>query len=234
MATTMEVTEVVHGEVELSLDENEQIIREGIRSFVEVGEALKRIRDEGQYRQLGFPSFEQYVKERWGFVKSWANDQIAASRVVRVVESGVTKNLGQRPQTPEAARPLFKVLLRQGEEGVARVWERAVESHEGERPVTGAEVKKAAREIYPALYLASTESAQDKLAKLLDENERRAKALYQFVRGNRSRAYDDEMKERLRVEADRLTQQANVLRAMAEGTSLPSSDEMREGWGLDA
>jgi hypothetical protein len=47
-----------------------------------VGKALKQIRDNHFYRNLGFDSFESYVKDRWDFAKSHTYRLIDAAQVI--------------------------------------------------------------------------------------------------------------------------------------------------------
>lgn len=51
-----------------------------LATFVEVGEALLRIRDERLYRET-HGSFEEYCRERWGMARKRAYDFIAAAEV---------------------------------------------------------------------------------------------------------------------------------------------------------
>jgi hypothetical protein len=52
----------------------EDTIREGLRTYKEAwektGAALKEINDGKLYRQLGFKTFEAYLKERWGLSRA--------------------------------------------------------------------------------------------------------------------------------------------------------------------
>ena len=48
----------------------ESIIESNQRNFHCLGQALKAIRDHHLYRNLGFDSFESYVKNRWDIGKS--------------------------------------------------------------------------------------------------------------------------------------------------------------------
>ena len=60
----------------------ESIIASNQRNFHFVGQALKAIRDHHFYRNLGFDSFESYVKNRWDIGKSHAYRLIDAANVV--------------------------------------------------------------------------------------------------------------------------------------------------------
>ena len=52
-----------------SLEHYEQIIAQGIKTFVEVGHALLVIRDERLYRER-HETFEDYLRQRWDLVKA--------------------------------------------------------------------------------------------------------------------------------------------------------------------
>ena len=60
----------------------ESIIESNQRNFHSVGKALKQIRDNHFYRNLGFDSFESYVKGRWDFGKSHTYRLIDAAQVI--------------------------------------------------------------------------------------------------------------------------------------------------------
>ena len=60
----------------------ESIIETNQRRFYQIGNALRRIRDEKLYRCLLFESFEAYVKTRWDMAKSQAYRLIEASNVI--------------------------------------------------------------------------------------------------------------------------------------------------------
>jgi hypothetical protein len=50
-----------------NLEENELIIERGLRTFVEVANALAEIKRYTQYLELDYPSFEAYCKAEFGF-----------------------------------------------------------------------------------------------------------------------------------------------------------------------
>lgn len=135
-----ELVERVSGEVVDygSLEENEQVIQRGMTSFVEVGRALARIRDDRQYVMAGSDTFEDYCRERWDLGRTWADHQIRAARLVEL-----TTRVGiDPPQTEFQARPLARVLNEHGEEAAVRAWSAIVDAHEGEGPITGREVAR--------------------------------------------------------------------------------------------
>lgn len=113
------------------LQECEKVIERGLRTFVDVGTALMRIRDKRLYREW-YGTFEAYCQDRWGMARNYANKLIMASEVVG--------NLGTivptLPANESQARPLTSLAPDQQSE----VWQRAVETAPNGR-VTGAHVQ---------------------------------------------------------------------------------------------
>lgn len=77
----------------------EATIERGLASFVEVGEALAKVRDERLYR-ADYGTFEDYCRERWNLTASYARDLIggsAQSVAIATVEPDAPRpsNLGQ-------------------------------------------------------------------------------------------------------------------------------------------
>jgi phage N-6-adenine-methyltransferase len=67
------------------LDTAEQVIASGLRTFVEVGNALLAIRDQRGYKLQGFSAFDDYCRERWGMSKTNANRLIQSAEVVAIL-----------------------------------------------------------------------------------------------------------------------------------------------------
>lgn len=86
------------------LDRQESVIADGLRTFVDVGRALAKIRDERLYRERGLMTFESYCRQRWEMSKTHANRAIAAAAVV----SGLTP-IGVIPTSEYQVRPLLKL-----------------------------------------------------------------------------------------------------------------------------
>jgi hypothetical protein len=109
----------------------EQIISRGLQMFVQVGQALQRIRDERLYRAT-HPTFESYLADRWNISRTAAHQYIAAAAVVENV-----RNCEQiePPQNEAQCRPLAQ--LEPDEQTEA--WTEAVESAPAGK-VTGAHV----------------------------------------------------------------------------------------------
>lgn len=110
-----------------TLGENEAIIERGLTSFVEVGQALTRIRDGRQYRET-HATFEAYCRERWDFTPQRAGQMIGAAAVAETLETNVSIPL---PATEGVAREL-KPLAKKPEK-MAAAWQETVERH-GPKP----------------------------------------------------------------------------------------------------
>ena len=65
-----------------SLVECEAVIERGVTTFVDVGDALMRIRDGKLYAE---PTFDDYCERRWGFSRSRASQLIGAARVIKEI-----------------------------------------------------------------------------------------------------------------------------------------------------
>lgn len=137
----MEQYGVVKGlsEGEISkLAECEGIIRRGIKTFVEVGDALLTIRDQRLYREQ-FKTFEAYCREQWGFSRSHANRLIESACVVENLAP-----MGAKPQSERQVRPLAK--LPPSEQ--PKAWQAANEKAEKEgRKVTAKDVEVAVESV---------------------------------------------------------------------------------------
>lgn len=103
------------------LDRNEAVIQQGLRTFVDVGNALAAIRDGRLYRQ-DYKTFEDYCRDRWGFGSDYARRQI---RAAQTIENLKTEPIGSVfPTTESQVRPLAR--LEPDEQVVA--WREAVET----------------------------------------------------------------------------------------------------------
>jgi hypothetical protein len=114
------------------LMEWEKPIESGLRSFVEVGNALAAIRDGKKYKVAGYTTFDDYCRQRWGISRQHAHRSIQAATVIAEM-SPIGDIL---PTTESQVRPLAAVP---DPEERAAVWEQAVENSGGDQP-TAAEV----------------------------------------------------------------------------------------------
>lgn len=147
-------------ETQENLVRYENVIQEGLQSFVEVGKALLAIRDEKLYKE-NYNNFNDYCRDRWNLGKSRVYQLINASNVMAnlALEQDATyrenqtnstdsEETAQRydvfPQTESQVRPL--VRLQPDEQREA--WNKAIEISESVVP-TAKEVLLAVDELYP-------------------------------------------------------------------------------------
>lgn len=106
----------------VTLADCEQRIERGLRSFVDIGQALAEIRDGRLYKGT-HESFEAYCHERWDIGRDYADRMIAgASVVLTIVSNGLPA-----PTKESQARALVAVPEAQR----ADVWRKAVERTNG-------------------------------------------------------------------------------------------------------
>lgn len=123
-----------------TLVENEAIIARGLTTFVEVGSALARIRDERQYREAGYTEFDTYCRERWEMSETYATRHIQAAEVVQALP------IGNGPASESQARELVSTLREEGADAVAAVLEEAA----ARGPLTARSIAEVVAERKPA------------------------------------------------------------------------------------
>lgn len=172
LAELNSVTEKTLAEPDAALVECEAVIERGLKSFVEVGQALARIRDEDLYKQLGYTRFEDYCRERWDLKRSYAYETIEASQTVRSL-SGIPDT--HIPTNPGQARELLGLAPGEAQE----VMQAAHEATGGK--ITAKAIKQAREEYeseeepqYPARpvdeqHFARVNAADRKIHELLNE-----------------------------------------------------------------
>lgn len=99
----------------------EAVIRGGLETFVDVGQALLAIRDGRGYRHRGFASFEAYCFRQWQFSRPHAYRLMDAAEV-----AGILSPIGDTPANEAQARALAPLLERPAE--LAEAWREAVET----------------------------------------------------------------------------------------------------------
>jgi hypothetical protein len=110
----------------------EETIERGQRTFLEVGEALREIRDSRLYREQ-HATFEDYCRERWGFTDRRGRQLMDAAAIGTVVPVSSERQ----------ARELGKLKDDQARENA---WRDAVDGAEREgRAVTAADVRAAVK-----------------------------------------------------------------------------------------
>ncbi len=125
------------------LQKNESVIDSGLKSFVEVGNALAEIRDDKLYE--GFKTFEDYCSKRWSISRPRAYQLIDSAKVVDCVSTIVDIT---PPKNEAQARALTELKTEQQQ---ATAWTKAVKTApkdaEGQPKVTAAHVAKVVREM---------------------------------------------------------------------------------------
>lgn len=126
-----------------SLRKLEATIEKGMATFIEVGIALKTIRDEQLYRE-SHKTFEKYVAERWGMARQRAYQLIDAAEVKADLSTIVDK-------TPKAAEIIKETQLRElvtvPTENLSEVIDRAAEIA-GDSPIRARDLHEAKLELY--------------------------------------------------------------------------------------
>lgn len=124
------------------LGQLEEIIDQGLETFIEVGRALAEIRDRRLYR-AEFDTFDRYCRERWGIGRHYAYRQIRAADAVEVLENVDSCQQPSRLPANEAqARPLTSL----DPPAQRTAWARAVEIAGEEQP-TSSQVRQAIEEL---------------------------------------------------------------------------------------
>jgi hypothetical protein len=121
-----------------ALAECEAVIQRGVDAFLDVGNALLRIRDEQLYR-AEFPTFEEYCLKRWQFTRPNAYRLIAAAKVV-----GHLSPIGDIPSSESVCRPLTVLPPPKQREA----WEAAVTASPNGQP-TARQVAEAVSDLTP-------------------------------------------------------------------------------------
>ena len=106
IASVIDKTPLTPAEAQ-ALSEYEQIIRTGLDTFVEVGNALADIRDQRLYRTT-YATFELYCRDKWKFTARQANRLIGAGEVVENLQDQLVSSIAV-PENEAQARPLAKL-----------------------------------------------------------------------------------------------------------------------------
>jgi hypothetical protein len=121
-----------------ALESHESTIERGLKTFVEVGNALSVIREARLYR-ASHATFEGYCQERWGFTDRHARRFMESAAIVANLKAGPTGPV--LPERERQARPLASLAPEQ--QPVA--WQRAVEAAPNGK-VTAAHVQSVVNE----------------------------------------------------------------------------------------
>lgn len=129
----------------------EEVLQRNMQSFVEVGNALKEIRDGRYYRQT-YDTFEAYCKGQWGMSKPYATQTIGAFEV----RSNLVAIATILPTTESQCRPLTSL----SPETQQQAWARALEIAGDSQP-TARIVSEAVAELFPKPEPSPAESGED-------------------------------------------------------------------------
>jgi hypothetical protein len=124
---------------QLHREKCEHVIRNGLATFLEVGQALATIRNKRLYRDF-FTTFEDYCRQKWEISKSHANRMIEAAVVVSILTP-----IGAKPSSESQIRPLVGLAPQK----IPDAWNRAKELA-GSGEITAKVVRQAAEEFKPA------------------------------------------------------------------------------------
>ena len=120
----------------------ERKIARGLKSFLEVGLALKEIRDKRLYR-ADYDTFEEYCIRRWELSRPRAYALCAASEVV--VDLSPIGDIRMLPENEAQARPLTRLKAAAQRK---RAWLLALKTARLQRrPVTASDVEEAVRRL---------------------------------------------------------------------------------------
>lgn len=152
---------------DLYLGRCEAVIREGLHTFVAVGDALAAIRDGRLYRAT-HATFEAYAQDKWSISRSQAYRWVSAAETYHQIEQAAPVSpIGDMPILPanEAqARPLNTLP----EEQRPEAWAQAVEQAGGQP--TAADVQAVVEEMLPPK-TEPVKPAPAAVSELFDEEE---------------------------------------------------------------
>jgi hypothetical protein len=139
----IEAGQVLSDAERAELAELESIIERGVLSFVNVGRALRRVRDTRLYRET-HATFEAYVAERFDLKRQRAYELIEAASIHDVVVGN-----GDTPPARESHAAALAPLKDEPEK-LAEVWRTATAAAAAaRRPVIAADVRDARRQLAP-------------------------------------------------------------------------------------
>lgn len=132
--------EILNIEESHELERCEVVIKQGLQTFIEVGQALMTIREKRLYR-IGFKTFEDYCTYKWGMVQQSATRLIRAYETVTNLQSEPMGSV--LPQSERQIRPLTSLEPEIQKE----VWTEVVKTH-GDK-ITAAKVQAVVNDWKP-------------------------------------------------------------------------------------
>ena len=127
-----------------TLSDNEAVIRRGLIQVWEVANALADIREQKQYREAGFKTFEDYCETRWNFSRVYAHHLMAGVEVVENVKAETLTRVNILPTQEAQTRAIRQATKEPAVQ--AEVWVQAVEDAGREQP-TAPQIKAAAAKV---------------------------------------------------------------------------------------
>jgi hypothetical protein len=125
-----------------AFDRAERTIARGLKSFLEVGLALKEIRDKRLYRHE-YDTFEEYCIRRWELSRPRAYELCAASEVL--ADLSAIADIRLLPENEAQTRPLTRLKATEHRQ---QAWEMAVKMAAAEsRPVTARDTEEAVQKL---------------------------------------------------------------------------------------
>jgi hypothetical protein len=152
-----EVIEPLAPTEQAELAECEAVVREGLRTFVEVGQALMRIRDGRLYRAT-HATFDGYVRDQFGVGQAYAHRLIGAAAVaLSPIGDKITNEAQARELVPLLDDPeRMEQVVKHAERGWGNLTAKALRSarddvaaehmHEPQLPDPSPEAETAVRE----------------------------------------------------------------------------------------
>jgi len=166
----------------ISLDESkrlinlEKIIKEGVATFITVGDALAEIKDSRLYR-ADFPTFQAYCDKTWNFTRMRAYQLIEASEVHKALPANVKTSftnphqLNALAKLPKAKRiPAAKAIIKAAKKSGGRITAKTVKAEVAKQLPRGgltADAIRAQRGDKPAAMRGIDMSKVDRVDSLL-------------------------------------------------------------------
>lgn len=144
IAQGKDVTKVLTDPQRMRLKACESIIRKGLGTFLEVGQALAEIHDNRLYKET-HKDFRLYCRDVWDLGKSRAHQQIEGYRVVQLLEEKMS-TIGGRFTNERQLRPLTRLKEDADRLKVAGIVKETLDQNPKAK-LTGAMVNKAAKEV---------------------------------------------------------------------------------------
>jgi hypothetical protein len=131
------------------MEHNVQIVKDGQKTFIYVGEALRKLRDDGLYKAK-YKTFEELCKAEFQYSKGYSYRLIEAASVVTDVNKVVNKKspIGDKSVTIELKESHARALVECADDSESRAKVISELEKEGVA-ITASSIKKKADEILP-------------------------------------------------------------------------------------